>query len=566
MEEKRRFWLLRIEHTIYGPFETQKVVDLITKGRVSEIDEAALPRDRWNYVRDLQEFMRAVELQRKISSRKKVREESISTTSTEAVARDSSEQTRELTGLDVMTNTLPIPNISREELMAIGDSERGRPSPHQSYGFSSPRPQKKFKNLIFGIVGVVAFMVALSFTFKDQLLHMIDSGRSVLSNEDPLESWNQGDYKKAFEVFKRKTSLQTQYPIKYAALILKNTQDPMNAKIWLEKASVVQKNSNTWVNLNAVTYMHEENFAEAEAFLKSIDHSSGELGLESLYNLAALHHLQKDWTESKILFESIYAQDTQGQLDGASLYLIDAWIQSLIQSNARSDEYEKVSSFINNILNSESLYSYDVTFIAFWLIQSGKVKASTFSNLEEKVLSYDPEVVFNRISSPYVYDFLGQRIKEYCASLVGVKRFVQLSCQMTSLRRDLKLMRLPDSPEGDSNQLALYSFIFDKRGDSFKANEFLIESFERTDNARQPLRFYVQARFCQVNGNYKCAVENWSRALDINSFAPTALVGLSEAYLDKGEVSKAKNLYNKSMQFSKDLVSYQRLSSRIQDK
>jgi tetratricopeptide (TPR) repeat protein len=245
--------------------------------------------------------------------------------------------------------------------------------------------------------------------------------------------------------------------------------------------------------------------------------------------------------------------------------MIDAWIQSLEQSGASSDEYLKVSSFINNILNSDSLFRYDVTFLAFWLIQNGKVSSSVFMDLEDKFMTNDPEVVFARVSSPYVYDFSGKRLKYYCESLVGTSEFIRTSCEMLSKRNNLGTMQLPDQPNGDSNLLALYSFIYDKRGNSFKANEFLIESFERQDGKSSPLRFYVQARFCQVNGNYNCAAENWNRALDLNAFAPTALVGLSEAYLETNEIKKAQDFYKKSMQFSKDLVSYHKLSRRMQN-
>ena len=570
MEENQKYWLLRIEQTIYGPFETQKVVDLITKGRVSEIDEAALPRDRWYYVRDLQEFMRAVELQRKINSRKKAHDEtkgSGSATSTEALANVADEKTRELKGLDVMTNTLPIPNISREELMAIGDSDRARPLySHGNNSSSEFSSKSKFKKIAFLLLSLIVIGVGLSVAFQDKLIKVINDGRSALNSEKPLESWFNKDYEKAYELFKRTEVVQNEHPVKYAALILKKTKDFELAKPLLDKASAKEKKSNAWINLNAVTYLYENNLDEAETFLKSIDQSNGELSLESLFNLAVWHHLKEDWLQSRALFESVFAQKKKGELDGALLYMVDAWIQSLEKTRADSDEYLKVSYFINNIINSESLYRYDVSFMAFWLVQTNKVNPSVFTNLEDKFMSFDPEIVFNRVSSPYVYNFSGDRIESYCTSLTGYSKFIQLSCQLTAQRDSVDSIKLPEQPEDDSNMLALYSFIYDKRGDSFKANEFLIESFEKNDSKKNPLRFYVQARFCQVNGNYKCAAENWTRALDINAFAPTALVGISEAYLETGEAEKAQEFYKKSMQFSQDLVSYHKLNRRMRNR
>ena len=556
MEENQKYWLLRIEQTIYGPFDTQKVVDLITKGRVSEIDEAAKPRDRWYYVRDLQEFMGAIELQRKITNRKKSHDETTAGTATKSLSEIVDEQTKTIENVDI-TNTISISDISRGELKTIGNSDRVRQA-------SSPskKPQSKLK-VAFALVAIVA---GLSFVFKDKLLKVINDGSMVLTSEKPLEAWSYGDFEKSYELFKQRESAQVEHPLKYAALILKNTKNSKTSRHWLNRVSPSEKKNNAWINLNALAYLYENNFKEAETFLKSIDRSKGELSLESLYNLAVWHHLQEDWSESRVLFESIFAQKKQNELDGSVLYMIDAWIQSLEKINADANEYLKISSFINNVINSESLYRYDVAFLAFWLIQNSRVTLKTFPNLEEKFMSFDPEIVFNRVSSPYVYDFSGKRIKDYCASLVDVNKFIQLSCQMTALRGDLGSMRLLEKPSGNSNQLALFSFIFDKRGESFKANEFLIDSFEQRDGKISPLRFYVQARFCQVNGNYKCAANNWTRALDLNAFSPTALVGLSEAYLEIDEIRKAEDFYKKSMQFSQNLVSYHKLRRRMQDK
>jgi len=561
VEQNQKYWLLRIEQTIYGPFDTQKVVDLITKGRVSEIDEAALPRDRWFFVRDLQEFMRAVELQRKINSRKRVHEETKgSETSTEALDSEQiDDQTRELTSLDNLTSTLPTPNITREELLAIGDVKRARPLLSDSQNTNKTGLNKKS---IFTILGLF-FICILGFLFKDKLLNSFQQGRSALITENPMESWNNSDFATSYDIFKRNSSLQEKKPLEYAALILKNTKDYSLAKTWLDKASPVEKESNAWINLNAVVYLYENNIDEAEKFIKSIDQSKGELSLESLYNLAVWHHKQKDWSQSRTLFESVFAQQQSGELDGAVLYMADSWLQNLVIKNASQSEYLKLSEFINNVRNSESLYRYDISFLAFWLIQNNKVSASVFSGLEDEFMSYDPQMAFNRAQSPFIYDFFGTRIKDYCTTLVSSTKYIQLSCQMLALRGSLNSVVLPERPVGDVNLLALYSFIYDKRGDSFKANEFLIESFEKSNTSRDPIRYYVQARFCQVNGNFKCAAENWKKSLKLNEFSPTALVGLSQAYVDIDDIEKAKTLFDKSTPFSKNLVSYKKLSHRM---
>ena len=641
VEENQKYWLLRVEKTIYGPFETQKVVDLITKGRVSEVDEVALPRGRWHYVRDIQEFMRAVELQRKITSRKKAHEGITNTGTFKEESTGVSITKAQVTtpDPDSITNVFPageMPDICHEDLIVVeksggvpsssynqtpetdgpktggpkagdpeaggseagdlevigpkaGDPETGdfevigpktddpETGDFEIIGPKASESEKSFRNAMIGLVGALSLFISVLFVFEGKLLQFIDAineARKSLKPEGPLDSWSYGDYQKSYEFFKKEETIQAQHPLKYVALILKNTKNPKLAKPWLDKVSSVEKQTNAWANLNAITYLYENNLSEAESFLKSIDQSKGELSLESLYNLATWYHVQEDWSQSKALFESIFVQKKQSDLDEATFYMIDAWIQSLEETNSQSnsnprsnlqEDYLKVSSLINNVINSESMYRYDVAFLAFWLIQNERVSPSFFPDLEEKFMSFDPEMVFDRLSSPYVYDFFGERIKNYCDSLVGLSKFIQLSCQMTAHRSDLNSLNLPEKPSGDSDQLALFSFIFDKRGDLFKSNEFLIEAFEKQDGKSSPLRFYVQARFCQINGNYTCAVENWTRALYLNEFSPTTLLGLSKAYLETNELKKAQDFYERSMPFSQGLVSYRRLSHRMQE-
>ena len=677
VEENQKHWLLRVEKTIYGPFETQKVVDLITRGRISEVDEVALPRGRWHYVRDIQEFMRAVELQRKITSRKKAHEGITNTGTFKEESTGVSITKAQVTtpDPDSITDVFPageMPDICHEDLIVVeksggvpsssynqipetgdpetGDSEAGgsevgdlevigpkaggpkaggpkaggpktggpkaggpkaggpkaggsktggpkaggsKTGDFEIIGPKASESEKSFRNAMIGLVGALSLFISVLFVFEGKLLQFIDAineARKSLKPEGPLDSWSYGDYQKSYEFFKKEETIQAQHPLKYVALILKNTKNPKLAKPWLDKVSSVEKQTNAWANLNAIAYLYENNLSEAESFLKSIDQSKGELSLESLYNLATWYHVQEDWLQSKALFESIFVQKKQSDLDEATFYMIDAWIQSLEETNPQSnsnprlnlnsqlspqsnsnprsnlqEDYLKVSSLINNVINSESMYRYDVAFLAFWLIQNERVSPSFFPDLEEKFMSFDPEMVFDRLSSPYVYDFFGERIKNYCDSLVGLSKFIQLSCQMTAHRSDLNSLNLPERPSGDSDQLALFSFIFDKRGDLFKSNEFLIEAFEKQDGKSSPLRFYVQARFCQVNGNYTCAVENWTRALYLNEFSPTTLLGLSKAYLETNELKKAQDFYERSMPFSQGLVSYRRLSHRMQE-
>jgi len=558
VDEKQKYWLLRIEQTLYGPFKTDKVVDLITKGRVSEIDEACLPRGRWGYIRDLKDFMRAIELQRKINDSKKIGGAGTLTEGVDVVLDD---KTRELKSLDPMTSTLQIPQISREELLTSNDNGLGG-SPLGAFGQSPVKSNIKKVLFVFVLVLVLAG-AATAFVLKDQISTYITDTFTEKPEEDPMLAWSFGDYTKTYKLFKMKEKFQDDHPLKYAALVLKNTKDSNLVLSLLDSVAPAQQKSNIWINLKAVAHLFEEDFIGAENTLKTIDTDANILKNESVFNLAMLEHLQGEWSQSRYLFESILSFKDANQLEASVFYYLDAWIQSLIEANAIEREYLKVASFINNVLNSESVYKYEVSILAFWLIDTQKLDAYSFPDLEDRFLSYDPEIIFDKYESPYVDNEMSLRFSEYCGGLKRSK-YIQLSCQLLENKDSLSSIELPTVAFGDTNMLALVSFIYNKLGNTLKANEFLVKSIERVSLPLSPVKFFVQARFCHLNGNFVCAEEYWLKALELEPYAPTALVGLSEEYHFLEKEVKAEAFYEKSKQYSKDLVSFKKLSHTLQ--
>ncbi len=566
MDEKQKYWLLRIEQTLYGPFKTDKVVDLITKGRVSEIDEACLPRGRWCYIRDLKDFMRAIELQRKINDSRKKNGAGTQTsgTLTEGAEVVLDDKTRELKSLDPMTNTLQIPQLSREDLLTSNDGGLGGSFDSPLGSVVQPLSKGKFKKVFFIFTLVLVFAVCTTaFLMKDQISTYITDTFTKKSEEDPILAWSFGEYSKSYKLFKMREKFQDDHPLKYAALVLKNTKDSKLVLSLLDSVAPVQQKSNVWINLKAVAHLFEEDFVNAENTLKTIDTDANILKYESVFNLAMLEHLQGEWSQSRYLFESILSFKNADQLEASIFYYLDAWIQSLIEVNAVEKEYLKVASFINNVLNSESVYKYEVSILAFWLIDTQKLDAYSFPDLEDRFLSYDPEIVFDKFDSPYIDNEMSLRFLEYCGGLKRSK-YIQLSCQLLENKDSLSSIELPTVAFGDTNMLALVSFIFDKLGNTLKANEFLVKSIERVSLPLSPVKFFVQARFCHRNGNYVCAEEYWLKALELEPYAPTALSGLSKEYHFLEKEVKAESFYEKSKQYSKNLVSFKKLSHTLQ--
>ena len=567
MSTPEKLWLLRINETVYGPFNKDKIIDLITKGRVSEIDEAALPKGTWSYVRDCQEFMGALELQRKIQSRKSSATSSNSGTETEALSVEESDQTKELTSANQLTKTAPIPKISSEDLkLAPGGKYRRSSHMDNRPEVSTSDKVKKSNTKVFILLILVLSAAAGFYLFKRSNTKTFFS--DILKKEFKqsfIVSWKNGDYKNAYESIQTKDSLIESHPIEYVSLILINEQDGQKARTWLNKAS--NKSDEKWKMLSGVAYLYEGKLDEAESELKAVNAQSEELELASLYNLGVLYYLNKDWSQAKIYFESVFSRQKSNEFQSAGLLLVDSWIQDSLSKQTLSEDSKGLSKFISNLYSSSSLYRYELYFISVWLDETFRTSITSSDEFVQSFMAVDPEIVFSRWHSPYIYLFNGKNISRYCAenNNFNASLYVSLSCQIASKGKNATAPQHANLNQYNADELALISFMLDKKDQVVDANDVLIKSLEKK-NEKTPLKYYVQARFCQKNGNFKCAAENWMKSLSLNSSSPTAFVGLSLSYLAVDDHQRAATFYEKAKFLSNGLVDFKKLEYEMLQK
>lgn len=567
MNTPEKIWLLRINETVYGPFNKDKIIDLITKGRVSEIDEAALPRGRWSYVRDCQEFMGALELQGKIQSRKSGSTSSTGGTETEALSADESDQTKELTSANQLTKTAPIPKIKSEDLkLAQGGKYRRSAHMENKPNFPSSNNSKKsnWKALFLFFLVMLSAGGYYFFKYSDQKSFFSDILKKEFKHSF-IVSWKNGDYKNAYESIQTKDSLIDNYKIEHASLILINEQNGQKARKGLDKIS--NKSDVKWKMLSGLAYLYEDELDKAESELKAVGGQGNEWELVSLYNLGVLHYLKKDWSQAKIYFEAVFSRQKNNEFQSAGLLLLDSWIQDSMSKQNLSSDSESLSKFVANLYSSSSLYKYELYFIALWLDEVFGTSITANDEFYQTFITSDPEVVFSRWHSPYIYLFNGKNISRYCPDNNNFKAsfFVSFSCQIASKGKNAVTPQYKNLTDYTADELALISFLLDKKDQVVDSNDVLIKSLENKDE-KTPLKYYVQARFCQKNGNFKCAAENWMKSLAINPSSPTAFVGLSLSYLAVEDMSRAQTFYEKAKFLSKGLVDFKKLEYEMLQK
>lgn len=562
MQGTTKVWMLRVDKHLHGPFSTDEMSQLILNSEVSEVDEVAPAMSRWFYLRDRNEFLVALE-QQKLNNRGDFNRSTSTLTGTESLSDSGFDKTQELTSVGEMTKTSPMvdfgvagadaPTLKPPSLDRASFSQA--PVAAHAVGAAASKTKSKQK-LWLALLLLFALAVGYIFLNKNKAKNL---GKIFVdeAKQDFKLNWSSGDLVKSYINLKANADLKQGYSLAYGALALFMDQNKALAGKVLD--SYPNKAESAWKNLKGLSLLSDGDIDKAESYLLSSVEANPK-NLHPLVNLGLLKRQQKNWSDARRYFESVYSRKPSGQLDEVGFYLAEAWANEVVAVKDFSG-LSKVQKFINLEVLAQSTYAYELFVLSNWMkTYSSSVNLEVFN----KVQNFDPEMVFSRKRYAEIYNLLPQEYSYICKGGALSAEFVPSIC--TLIMWNVFKFGENDLASLKSNQeasFALKSFLFDKAKDSGLSAEYLSKAMQDSRD-KSAVKHYVQSRFCHQNGNYKCAAEHWLKALAIEPDAFTAHTGLAEAYFETGDIKRAKVFYERAKGFSESYFPLRKLEIKLE--
>lgn len=107
-----------------------------------------------------------------------------------------------------------------------------------------------------------------------------------------------------------------------------------------------------------------------------------------------------------------------------------------------------------------------------------------------------------------------------------------------------------------------YSYILNENGLGDQASVALGRAGELNRKGEHSLPILMQARFCQIAGDYDCASQGWQRLFSANDRSISALGGLANTYAGRNNFKEATNYIDRGLRVSADYIPLLKLKLR----
>jgi tetratricopeptide (TPR) repeat protein len=575
-------WLIKSSGHILGPFEYEKVIELLRSKEIVVLDEVSMPCQRWNYIRDQIEFQDIVEEIRQ----GRLRDEGLEGTQTVSAGTFTSTPSLGITeSIDIinddLTEEINVGEIVYDDVKEyVPRVKKKQSNPIESYAFHGDKNLKsqasRSAKLLWAITAAILIITGGLVIYKSVFNKPVENKELAIKKlNSGIMKTELGDYNEALADFKESHSLDkrnTDVFLYLGTLLIQLEEQTLQGKRLLEdelnRKTPFKKQALTGVGL--ATLIEGDLDGATNKFEQALD-------IDPIY-LPARINIGAAALEAKLYQEAnnhLHVAVKEGAVDGAAVLMLTESFIRLWEEKGDLTFLSEASSLLEQYLAKNKDY-YQETLILSAYVDMVNGKRSRAIDKIYASIDIDPELTSDHKHNIYIYRRRAgwQLLEPWCDRLVEavepqpqVKAFHAL-CLVKSGQKVRASQRIDDaisqSPKDPLLQ-ATYGYILKQIGLEDQAAMAYGRSVEFDLRRRFKLPLIMQARFCEEKGDTECALLYWQQLLQKDAKSLPALAGVGFAHLRNNSYADARKFMRRGMRISSNYKPLLKLKSELEN-
>jgi len=523
MMTQDKIWLVRSSGRILGPYSFNEVAQLVGSHEVSILDEIRDPESRWNFVREHKKFAKLVNDIR-------TKEAQFLDQETEAGVR-----TKTVKDYNFDDETTPKPASLPAPQRPVFEGEA-----LPKYSLSGVPKTRSLQPWAIAVVFVVISVVIFLYVKNNR-----DIEQRTLSGDDFIKiakiNKGTGSFEKSLEFYRKAEalgSLDLQSKTQMAILQLEVSNQTLESRKLAEEVLAKASSSESLrieaQLIQALSYLKESNYIQAEQIFKSILFSDAKQG-DARTNLALIYLMKSDFDAAKKEFLSL---QKEGYAD-PFLTLASAFVSLGLNENKPDSEILKNTSEDLERLSRQSTEYLLETQLIRAVVSQKNSDSSQAEKIIADLLDRDPSLTKNHIHNLLIDRQLirWDRLSMYCDYLTnklpegpvarGLNSFCSFQKEETGLAlQKIEEARLQYPTSALLTGLQSYYLLATNRGpEAQQLAKGILES--------SSLATRVYAAVCLEQKDWACAEKAWGEIRAAQPSDVGALTALANIQLEK---------------------------------
>lgn len=565
--ENEKLWMVKSSGRILGPYTKSEISDLLRTREVVVLDEVLKPTRRWMHIRDEAAFAKIVEELRHENLHEKTDDTtaemgSSTVSSTEPIDQMSDDLTEEI-GINL---TQDAEFVELSDIPVNEKKEESKPRDgYASYGLSSdPNVKKRAQKstqlmwvltlvIIFGVVGFIGYKQYVIGPQQQQKI----SADYVTEGKEALML---GRYQEALQSFKKANTLapnNTNIYVYLGPLLIQLEGQTVMGKRMLTMAleSEGAYKLQAWTGIGLAEMANGDLSRAEQAFDRALQLDP--TYFPALINLGVIAQNRGEHLQSK---NYLRAAVDKGATEGEAYLLLAQSHIYQAESENTEEELSQAQQVIQDYLESGYDYLQEANFLSSYIsflnkdFQRADLKINNLLDVDPQLTQDHYHTLFTnkeRTSWEHFLKWCQQMTGEMPASarISGLQSLCLLNAGQKMEAKKVIDAAVAQEPKDPLVQ-ALYAHVLQKNGLNEESSVALGKASQFDVKNEYKLPLILQARFCQEQGDWACAQENWTDLLSIDSASLPAIVGLAQVHFKNQDLSEAEKLLQRGLKLS----------------
>lgn len=574
-ESTKGTWLVKSGGRILGPYDQSQIGELLKSKEITPLDEVSDPGRRWRYIRDHSIFASYIEDLRASLGDKT---SATSTTSlTDGITHRLSEDSQWDNLTDEVSNfSGSMKEIVYEDVASYDDlPKQETKARYQTVGVSEQvaGTAYKWRQKLWLVVGGVVLIAGL-FVYYERFIHEPIQKEAQAKDylQEGLRFLQEGDYVMALDTLRRAGISDARTNLLLGVLLIQVEGQTLLGKRLLDQVLSNPQGDQVRANTGlGIASLIESELEMAEAFFKKaleID----PLFLPPLVNLGVIAEQRGDRVSAQDYFR---AAVDKGIEDGAVyLMLAKSYFDSWKENQNRASLAEGRQTLLDYLITAQDYLQESALLLSYAYFLDGEKAQAERWVIE--ALDQDPHLTVDHRHNLFIYRKIVEwpNLLSLCQSLsAGLgddprMQSIEALC-LIQAGHSVEARRVMErgvhrSPRDPLLQ-AFYSFVLTEGGLDTPASVALGRAREYDRRREYFLPTMLQARFCQLSGDYQCAIRSWQQALEKNKGVLSARSGLAWSQFYQENYFEASRYLVEGIQISNSYKPLLQLKNRMQE-
>jgi len=555
-KDPNAIWLVKSAGEIKGPFTFEEVVEGLHSKEFILVDEVAKKFSRWKYIRDEEQFEKAVN---ELKNREDMKgEKTFTNSTTDILTEDLTDKVLNFSAKEHLVSKIE-EQMKRPEskIEDVQDLPQDTGEKVKKFVSEKELKRKSQKNFFVQLLLILALISVSAIYFlqnkKEQVLSLEDLKKQAFSKI------NYGDFEKArYYLQKALTFNERDEDLKYLlAFTDLQLEDSLSAQKILADLTVSatkpQIKSQSF-NLAGVIQLKNFNMDQAKLdFKKALEFNPKYI--QATYNQGVTYYLENNFDGA---FNNFQEALQNGANDG-TVYL--SLVESMIRAHKDDLQSEDIKmKFAELILQIEKFIGHNYAYKQELMIADAYLnfylgKKENMDSWIGRALMIDPQLTADMISDVSYYHSVvtWDKLSEWIAAmrdantsnndLKTLYAYAQFRGSEKLKGKDSLEALLRSDYANVSNQI-LHAYTLMSLNRDAEAKAALLPVMHYAD---QVLNFYFMGEICLKEKDLNCALENFDKVLKTDNNHLGAMAGLGEVYWQQQNFPKAQEIISRAM-------------------